>query len=298
MVLASSTSNRSCNMPDPRLLFVRYCPGSCGNFLISVLQQSAMIAHWNPILEQTRGADDWRLAYLEWFKSKFQCNLHDHLKSEPHHPYRLDFVSAKHPRGDDISKQDFLSHLVQRDDIHFFNALHQHKLICMRLNKSTVPLWGENCQIVNIVVDKASEKWLHRTRAVKMFGKENNKFIVKENHPDFLRYKFQSLAFANPYEFVMNKRKFIRDFVIGEPTLAVFKSEQKILADSSNKLARDQIMINLSDLFDWTRFHLVCNQIYRRLDLGPMDVELVKESWQHYFNLHIQPILCKKIPIF
>jgi hypothetical protein len=283
---------------DPKFIFVRYCPGSCGNFLISILQQSAKIAHWNPDLDTLRSSDDWKRNYLDWFKSRFQTDLHNHLKSEPHHPYKLDFISAKHPRGDDISTQDFLASLSARNDRHFFDAVQKDKHICLRLHKSMVPVWARNACIINIVVDPDSAKWLHRTRAIKMFGRENDKFISKENHPEFLKHKFPELKFRNPYEFPIHGIRFLRDFVIGEPTLVMFKSAQSITSDPSNKLVTQQIFLDLSDLFDWSRFHRACAAIYDQLDLGQLDFELTRTCWHHYYETHIRRILEKKIPIF
>ena len=83
------------------LLFVRYAPGAAGNFLIAILQTSNKLSCWDTQVENVKGTPQFEDFFKNWFSKCFQADLENHIKYEPHHPYQLDFVSAKHPRGDD-----------------------------------------------------------------------------------------------------------------------------------------------------------------------------------------------------
>lgn len=275
----------------PKFVFVRYCPGSCGNFVIANILWNRSVAHWAPTLESDRKEAEFDTKHLEWFRSRFQPDLTQHLKHEPHHPYQLDFVSAKHARGDDLSLDEFLQHLLDRNDQHFFSAVERGKLIVLRLNKSSVPQWAAGSKIINIVIDPISHKWLHRTRYIKLFGRENGQFVSKENHPDFLKSKFKSLQFHNRYSFDSGPVTFIRHNVILEPTVKIFKTQAEILSHESNRTCTDQLFIDLSALFTQTDFSHAMHDIYDYLDLGEPSASVVAQSWQHYFVTNIQPIL-------
>lgn len=282
-------------MYDPKFLFVRYCPGSCGNFLISMLQTSSKISHWYKDIENSKPTDFYKKIYFEWFKNRFQSDLTYHLKSEPHHPYCLDFVSAKHPRGDELTLSEFLRNIVARNDKIFLNAVKEEKIILLRLNKVVVPRWAENSIIINIFVDPPGYKWLHRIRAIKLFGFENQKFISKENHPDYLKYKYKKILFNNQYKFDMSQMAFLRDHVIGEKTLKIFKSKQSILDDPSNSRARQQIFVNLSDFFQWQYFEKIIIDLFDQLNLGDVKTDIIYQCWNHYYQTNINPILSKTL---
>jgi hypothetical protein len=177
------------------LLFVRYAPGSAGNFLISILQTSNKLPCWDIQVENYKGTPQFEDCFKNWFSKCFQSNLEDHIKHEPHHPYQLDFVSAKHPRGDELSAEQFVEELKNRNDQLFLNNIQRHQQTVMRLNKPVVPQWGLGNSIINIVVDNPSKKWFYKTRYIKLFGKDNNEWISKENHPDYLVAKYKKYNF-------------------------------------------------------------------------------------------------------
>lgn len=289
---------KSYNNSELDLIFIRYCPGSCGNFLISILSISPKTAHWDTEIEKSKTLDEFDDIYKSWFKSKFQPDLHRHLQFEPHHPYKLDFVSAKHSRGDELTLNEFLKHLAMRDDRHFFDAINDQKKILLRLNKSIIPKWGAGSSVINIFIDPPSYKWIHRCRAVKLFGLENTRFISKENHPDFLKYKFDKIQFDNQYLFNLSKIKFLKELVIKEPVLETFKSQHQICEHVTNQSLDQQTFINLSDFFQWESFERMIADLYDRLNLGSVNKNLVYHCWHHYYQTNIKPILEKKIEIF
>jgi tetratricopeptide (TPR) repeat protein len=116
------------------ILFVRYAPGAAGNYLISLLQSSNMIDCWNQTVEQSKGTKNFKEIYQNWFSDSFQSDLENHLKFEPHHPYKLDFISAKYPRGDSLSKDEFVEELQKRND----ELALSHYLQAVKLNPTFV----------------------------------------------------------------------------------------------------------------------------------------------------------------
>jgi hypothetical protein len=272
------------------IMFVRYTPGACGNFLISMLQLSRHIAHWSPEVQHSKHTGDFAQQARDWIHSRFTDDLVEHLKHEPHHPYALDFFSAKHPRGDDISWPAFLALLRARGDPWFERWADQGLINVLRLNKSRVPDFGLGSTVVNIRVDPSSRSWLNRCRAVKLFGKENGAWISKENHPDYLRAKFQRIQFANQYQWNKSSHAFIRHHIIEDPTVTLMTHPDHTLADASNRECR-QVWIDLGELLDPVRFRPALARLHEEIGLEPLDEVLVQQCHQHYWVTNIRPFL-------
>lgn len=276
-------------MDNIPILFVRYAPGAAGNFFISIIQTSFKVSCWNNEVQSAKGTAEFNIKFKQWFSGCFQSDLPNHLKYEPHHPYQLDFFSSKHPRGNEITVEEFVSHLHDRNDQEFLNNINQKQLTVMRLNKSVIPVFGQGNTVINIIVDPPAKKWFYRTRYIKLFGQDNYGWISKENHPDFLKAKFKKVLFQNQHHFQVSKFSFLKDFVINESNIRSFFSERKLLADPSNQTCQ-QISINLSTIFNEEQFILTMSDVFDRLDLGPLDTDLVRWAFRHYYNNDITPI--------
>ena len=271
------------------LLFVRYSPGACGTFLLTMLQTSPRVACWNPELEALKGTPEFANAFFSWFRERFQSNLGDHLKHEPHHPYQLDFFSAKFPRGDDVTESGFVDCVTERDDQLLLDNIKQGRITAMRLNKSSVPKFGYGNNVINVVNDCDSLRWLHRTRWIKLFGREFDHFISKENHPEYLRAKFKKLQFNNPYQFHAPWIRFARDHIINEPVMQVFRDPKRIIEHASNAEVK-QHWINLSDVLTPRHGFRCIVRWFDVMDLGEPDLELLASCYQHYFRTNILPL--------
>lgn len=271
------------------ILFVRYAPGAAGNFFISVIQTSLKVSCWNAEVQAAKGTDEFNIKFKQWFSQCFQPDLPNHLKYEPHHPYQLDFFSSKYPRGNEITVEEFVSNLNDRNDLNFLNNIDQKQLTVMRLNKSVIPVFGQGNTVVNIIVDPPAKKWFYQTRYIKLFGRDNNGWISKENHPDFLKAKFKKVLFQNQHHFQVSKFSFLKDFVIGEPSIQSFFSEQTLLADPSNQTCQ-QLSINLSTIFNEEQFISTMSNVFEQLNLGQLNTDLVRWAFRHYYNNDVTPI--------
>lgn len=271
------------------LLFVRYAPGSAGNFVISILQTSNKLPCWNTQVEQSKGTPQFDECFKNWFSKCFQSNLENHIKYEPHHPYQLDFISAKHPRGDELSAEQFVKELKNRNDQLFLNNIQNHQQTVMRLNKPVVPQWGLGNSIINIVVDKTSKKWFYKTRYIKLFGIDNNEWVSKENHPDYLSAKYKKIQFSNPYRFQMSKFAFLKTFVIGEPAILPFFNYDKLLEPVSNRYCK-QYKLPLSDIINPKSNVKLMLNLFDQLDLGTPNKKLIEWACDHYYQNNVAPI--------
>ena len=271
------------------LLFVRYAPGAAGNFLISILQTSNTLPCWDIQVENSKGTPHFEDFFKNWFSKCFQPDLEEHVKHEPHHPYQLDFVSAKHPRGDDLSVEEFIDELKNRHDRLFLNNVQDCRRTVMRLNKPTVPRWGLGNSIINIIVDTPSKKWFYKARYIKLFGKDSHGWISKENHPDYLIAKFKKMQFHNPYCFQISKFAFLKNFVVGESAILPFYNYNKLLEPSSNQHCK-QYRVNLSDLLDPNTNVDTILCLFEQLELGVPNKKLIEWACSYYYQNNIAPI--------
>ena len=254
-----------------------------------MLQTSLKVSCWNIVVENSKGTSAFREEFMEWFENCFQQDLGNHIKHEPHHPYHLDFFSSKHLRGNDISADQFVQNLIKRDDQLFLKNIHDDKLTVMRLNKSAIPLFGYGNAIINIIVDSPAKKWFYKTRMIKLFGKDENNWISKENHPDFLRAKFKQISFQNQYKFQVSQLSFLKNFVVNEPAIRPFFNKSNLLQDQSNQSCL-QLCINLSVIFDEQQFIVTMIDIFEQLDLGTPDIDLMRWAHKHYTHHNITPL--------
>lgn len=275
--------------PKIPLLFVRYAPGAAGNFLIAILQTSHKLPCWDGQVEQSKGTAQFEIVFKNWFSKCFQQDLENHIKHEPHHPYQLDFVSAKHPRGDDLSAEEFVEELKKRQDQLFLNNIDCGKQTVMRLNKPTIPQWGLGNSVVNIVVDKTSKKWFHKIRYIKLFGKDKDGWISKENHPDYLVAKFKKIQFRNPYCFQISKFTFLKNFIIGESAILPFYNYTKLLEPVTNQDC-NQYQINLSCLINPNTSVDTMIWLFEQLDLGTPNKQLIEWACSYYYQYNVAPI--------
>jgi hypothetical protein len=271
------------------LLFVRYAPGAAGNFLISILQTSNKLPCWDIQVENSKSTLQFEEFFKNWFSKCFQPDLENHIKYEPHHPYQLDFVSAKHPRGDDLSVEEFIEELKNRQDQLFLSNIQCQQQTVMRLNKSNVPRWGLGNPIINIVVDSLSKKWFYKIRYIKLFGRDSNGWLSKENHPDYLLAKFKKIQFRNIYHFQISKFALLKNFVIGESAVLPFYDYNKLLEPTSNQHCK-QYKVNLSNLLDPSTNVDTILWLFEQLELGEPNKKLIEWACNHYYQYNIAPI--------
>lgn len=271
------------------LIFVRYAPGSCGTFLITLLSSSPTTACWATEIEAKKGCKEFPDLFFAWFKKKYTTDLTQHLKHEPHHPYMLDFWSSKYPRGDDTTVEGFIDLITQRNDAFLLQNIQQNKHTLLRLNKSVVPKFGQGNAVINIIVDSDSRKWLHRTRLIKLFGHENGYFVLKEQHPQYLKAKNYRCQFNNPFQIQSTMHGFVKNYVINDRMVHLMSQPWSITQDSSN-LTCPQFWINLSQLLTPDTAQIAIQDLASALKIE-LNQDLIQRCCTHYYNTNVLPLM-------
>lgn len=270
------------------IVFVRYAPGACGTFLLTVLSSSTQFACWCPELQKIKGTSAFADMFFSWFQTKFTTNLGEHLLHEPHHPYRLDFWSSKYPRGDTIDSNAMIAYLTLRDDQHFLDNIKQRRPTPLRLNKGVVPKFGMQNPVINVVIDPASQRWLNRIRYIKLFEKTQDGFVMKEQHPRYLQAKNLTQRFQNAYMVKTSSYSFIKNHIINEPIVSVMKDRELMIEHESNRYNTHHF-INLSCLLD-PKTAVDCISELAVMLRADLDHALLTKCCHHYWKTNVQPL--------
>jgi hypothetical protein len=70
---------------------------------------------------------------LDWFKSHFTQDWKNYLKIEPEVPYKLDFISNRFDRGNDIAFDKLIDKVQQNNDQLFLDHYRSDKKIVLIL---------------------------------------------------------------------------------------------------------------------------------------------------------------------
>jgi hypothetical protein len=163
------------------------------------------------------------------------------------------------------------------------------------VHKSQLPTFGVGNPVINIVVDPASRRWLHRVKFVKGFKFKQGSWITQHEDPDVKLARFGKVTFANDYRLPGSQFSVVRNYVINDPNLLMFTDADTITADPSNQLYQQQF-IELSDLLDYTRLVPQLERLFAELNLGELKTQLIKAIWDHYYQTNIAPFNRAQIP--
>lgn len=274
---------------DLPLLFVRYTAGSAGRFLVMLLQTSHRLSCWRQQVDRARSTAEFEQVYMAWIRDSYRSDLSRHLYHEPKPDCPLhEFFSASHPRGNDIDTLGFVAHLCELGFDYALEAIQNQRLTTVLVHKSQLPRFGTGSTVVNIVVDPASRRWLHRVKFVKGFKFKQGAWITQHEDPDVKLARFGKVTFANDYRLPGSQFSVIRNYVINDPNLSMFTDINTITADSSNQFYQQQF-IELSDLLDYNRLVPQLERLFAELNLGTPNFDLIKSIWDHYYQTNIAP---------
>jgi len=270
---------------DLPLLFVRYTAGSAGRFLVMLLHTSDRLSCWNQQVDSARLTPNFDQSYMAWIRDSYRSDLSRHLYHEPKPDCPLhEFFSASHQRGNNIDATGFVTHLQELGFDYALEATENQRPTTVLVHKSQLPTFGVGNPVINIVVDPASRRWLHRVKFVKGF-----KF------PDVKLARFGKVTFANDYRLPGSQFSVVRNYVINDPNLLMFTDANTITADPSNQFYQQQF-IELSDLLDYNRLVPQLERLFAELNLGELKTQLIKAIWDHYYQTNIAPFNRAQIP--
>jgi hypothetical protein len=271
---------------NKKFLVIRFAPGSGGKFLSILFQCSDSVHAWDDELVAAKQQKDYDKIF-NYIISKFTTNFNDWLKIEPEVPYQTDFVSNRFSRGDDITFDQAQQLLA--NDSKYQHDFQNRGQIALILNKPQVPAWiWDMSNVVNILIDtKESKKWFYQARYKKQFVKNNNSYIIKQEHKDFCSPKRAVLAskFNNETVFHGSWHGFAKKYLVGDPIGKIFTNKTAITSHPSN-VRVENLFFNLSSYLNKNRFvedfHRLCTQ----LDIIPLPSSLLLKIIHHYQSLH------------
>ena len=282
---------------DLPLLFVRYTAGSAGRFLVMLLQTSHRLSCWRQQVDRARSTAEFEQVYMSWIRDSYRSDLSRHLYHEPKPDCPLhEFFSASHPRGNEIDASGFVRHLRELGFEYTLKAIQNQQPTTVLVHKSQLPKFGTGSTVVNVVVDPASRRWLHRVKFVKGFRFKQDSWITQYEDPDVKLARFGKVAFANDYRLPGSQFSVIRNYVINDPNLLMFTNANTITADPSNQFYQQQF-IELSDLLDYNRLVPRLAELFDALNLGTPNFDLIKDIWDHYYQTNIAPFKWAQIPV-
>jgi hypothetical protein len=235
---------------------------------------------------------------MSWIRDSYRSDLSRHLYHEPKPDCPLhEFFSASHPRGNDIDALGFVAHLRELGFDYALEAIQNQRLTTVLVHKSQLPKFGTGSTVVNVVVDAASRRWLHRVKFVKGFRFKQDSWITQYEDPDVKLARFGKVAFANDYRLLGSQFSVIKNYVINDPNLLMFTNANTITADPSNQFYQQQF-IELSDLLDYNRLVPRLTELFDALNLGTPNFDLIKDIWDHYYQTNIAPFNQAQTPFY
>lgn len=272
------------------LIFVRYASGAAGRFVSVMLQTSDVVACWEPRLDNLKGTDQFRSEFFTYIQQSFQNDLTQHLYNEPTPQEPVwPWFSATWPRGDNLTVDEFIDQLILHEYQHWLDNISKDRFNLLLLHKSQIPAFALGSKIVNIVIDPAAQKWVHRARYLKIFGEENGRWFSREFLPDLLQKRYAGVERMVDLPDIWlpgSRYSIIKNHVINDQRVRMFEDLDQILEHRSN-LCCDQVNIQLSDVLNQQAFLKQMSLIFYMFELGSIDLDLVSQCWQHYYNTNI-----------
>ena len=259
----------------PRFLVVRFPPGAGGNFLVSLLQCSHGVGHWNADLERNKPDADWE----QWFEQSFSKNLGTWLWSEPIALNQLDtrnVFSAWYDRGNELTVKQFLELEKEHCSAFYHELKNQNKLIPIFWHKDVFPSFFQNACFVNIMLDADSIGWYDRSWYYKHHSvehKDGQYNVYRNRHrkdiqPKNANYKnFDRVTYDTFFEFA-------RQEIYNNPWRGRYLNPS-FLDQSTGK--RPQYTLHLSDLLEFDKLFDQYTKLCKWLGIAMMDQELIKK---------------------
>jgi hypothetical protein len=263
----------------PEFLVVQFAPGSAGKFVMSVLMRSPRVAHFDATVE----ADKTDYRCLQYIKHAFRGDFDRWILHEPQHAmaWNLHFISAKYPRGDDLTVQQFFDQADQDATQHFVDSVNAGQLIPIARHKTTQTEFFASSKFVTIRLDANSLRWYHRAYWSKLFGLRQGKIYLKENDPA-LNVAMQSYiaSYQNPIYVEQSPFAFLRHNVINNKYKTVFANV------NSAALGNNNITLDLSTVLSESSFVTAVSMLAHTLDLGEIPKSFVRLAHQHWKSCH------------
>ena len=261
-------------------LIIRHSVGGGGRFLASCLMASKSVAHFDSAIEQSKTDK----LCLDYIKQKFTNDLNVWTKTEPNpvDAWNLSFCSAKYPRGDDLSINEFDNLARTHCTPHFWDSVEQNKLISLCWHKAVDPVFTHHAKNIVIIIDPPSTKWLHRANWYKHYEIKNRGIHLKQHDPSYAPPLIAEYInkFNNPIYSTEHPYSFIKNNIVNCKFKKVFSSKENF-----NSLNNAEFL-NLSALLDENQFIKQIQTITNNLNIDPIAESFLRTAHQHWSSCH------------
>lgn len=263
---------------NPKFIITRFCHGSGGKFLSTVLQSHPQIQHWTHWLEKNKNDPLFIQLVKAHAQRSFPKNHSHHLRSEPIAPYDTTLWSSTYARGEELELSDLRKYYQQTPDRYLEDAIKQDLWINIIFNKMTLPKFCSSARIVTLMIDnQLSLNWVQKSLWQKHFIEDDHSIIYCPNHPLYCPEESVPtvIKYNNQCEFdIGQKNKLLQQHIIDNPMLKEFALCK---FDSQNNHT-----IPVSALFDLDRLLDNLDMISRKwhwVKFDPQIVSAIHQSW-------------------
>lgn len=252
--------------------------------LISLLQCSPEIAHWDPKCQAQKPQVNW----LEYFQEVFPVEVHRWVYHEP--ISRLawgtrEIFSAKYPRGDDLTAEEFLD-LEENVCNKWYHAnKNAGRYLPIFWHKKNMPKYFANSKSVIIRLDRKSLRWYDHAvyhKHHQVIHRDATKITVRllENRPEVVLPQFRkAVDFERSWP---TFREFVRERILDNAFRHLYCN-----INSIPPWPIPTTSVDLSDLLDRDRivkcYHFLCEQLAVTPVLNDSKIHSLHSHWR---NLH------------
>lgn len=207
-------------------MILRFAPGAAGNMLASILQCSPEVAHWSADQQCQKPNNAW----TDYFRQVFTPDINRWVYYEPCGQLQWGtrkIFSAKYPRGNKISLEDFLELEQSQCNSYYHQQKQANRYLPIFWHKEIMPEYFKNSRSLIIQLDDASLRWFDRAVYHKHYKiistRDDNKVRVQllENRPEIVPDKFQTqVDFEKEWP---SFRKFIQEKIYQNPYRAQYR---------------------------------------------------------------------------
>jgi hypothetical protein len=246
------------------------------------------VAAWYPEIEQQKTTRS--LSILRWFENHFTRDWKNYLKIEPEVPYKLDFISNRFDRGNDITHETLLRKAQENQDDLFLDHYRGEEKIVLILNKCAVPLaYVNRCIVINMLFDTQDAiTWYHRAKLRKLyFEREPGVFVIKQDHPDFCSDKRSVLAkqYNNVKEVRMDPQEFWNQYIVNDASSKIFCSLDTVTCHPSNH-QQPQLSFSVESFRDSDVLYRALLNLYRSIGICVPDQSLLNDICKFYVKVN------------
>ena len=264
-------------------LITRFTHGSAGKFLSTILQTSTKVDHWSAILQANKSnLNLFESLSREYVKRSFPVDHSKHMMSEPMVPYNVDLYSAGYPRGNDVTKEQYLANAYTKNDTRMSNCIHFSLTPNIIFHKPNVPLFcnGSNAVTITVTTDK-EKKWLYKTLWSKQFLETEDSIIHLSEDPEHCNFNSLEtvLTFKNNFKFSASEKNELYDrYVLNNHTNTWYFDPDRFQSfDTSNNI--NNIFVELDEILVGDKFINAISRIFNTFELGDPNISLISDLY-------------------